>query len=78
MTELNLSEWIERRIDHIGPHADTIIKGVQEYEDRIEELEAMEMEVWWRLYYLASHGDTEKTRDFAKEALKEMEEIENE
>lgn len=40
MTELNLSKWIDRRKDSIGPHADTIIKGVQEYEGRIEELQA--------------------------------------
>ena len=38
MSDLNLSEWLERRKDYIGPHADTIIKGVQEYEGRIEEL----------------------------------------
>lgn len=43
--------------------------GTDEMLDRIEELEAKLTEAEWRFEHLASYGDTDETRDFAREAL---------
>lgn len=37
---LNLSAWIERRADAVGPYADHIIHSVKAYEDEIKRLMA--------------------------------------
>ena len=41
MTDLDLSEWIELCLhkNYTGPHAEEIIDGVREYEERIKKLE---------------------------------------
>ena len=37
---LNLSSWIERRRDHVGPYAEHIVHSVKAYEREIERLRA--------------------------------------
>jgi len=45
---LNLSGWLERRSEDIGPHGDYIIKSVKEYEAEIADKTAALNALWVR------------------------------